>query len=208
MNIIEKLIENAFLFGLFVAIVLFFLVCGWLRVKLNSFNRLMVTASPQYDFIKVQIMNYLSDNYKGLMKGIMNIVNNENTEIENVKEDCDKALSDYFTHLYKKLDPIRKTKLGHIKFERALHFCLKTKLISHPLDLIGTRNSAIAERVAVNIRKNRYVKNCMFGPTSLSKLCCWKKGSRQHNQKPHSTVISVVFKCILPLILNLISSGG
>ena len=206
MNIVEKVIKHSFLFDLFVASILFFIVCGWLRVKLASFNRLMVTASPQYDFIKSQIMRHLSENYKDLMKGIIKIVNNEETGVGE-KHKSDNPLVVYFTLLYTKFDPFRKTKLGHIKFERALHFCLKTKLISHPLDLIGTRNSVIAERVAVRVRQSQDDRKCRsIFPTRLLSSCCWKKAPRQQDQKHHATVIFVVFKCILPLILNCISS--
>ena len=206
MNFVEKVIEHAFLFGLFVAAVLFFVVCGWLRVKLSSFNRLMSSASPQYDFIKNQLMSHLSENYKDLMKGIVKIVNNEEADLDE-KQESENSLVIFFTLLYTKFDPFRKTKLGHIKFERALHFCLKTKLISHPLDLIGTRNSAIAERVAVSVRQSRE-NNKWWGtcPFRLFRSCCLKKEPRQEGQKHHTTVICVVFKCIFPLILNCISS--
>ena len=92
----------------------------------------MVTSSPQYDFIKAQLLTYLRDHQHGLHTAITASINREG-------ESPDAQLLQFFKDFYTRFDLIRRSKFGRLKFERALHFGIKAKLVGHPLDLMGSR---------------------------------------------------------------------
>ena len=93
---------------------------------------LMMTTSPQYDFIKGQLLNFLTVNLHTLYSAIITSVNRDTAR-------PDAPIDVFFKKLYTKFDLMRRSKFGRSKFERALHFSIKAKLLSHPLDLVGSR---------------------------------------------------------------------
>ena len=133
MDMAASIHQYAALGDLFLAVILFISVSCWIRHKQKTFLRLMMTSSPQYDFIKGQIMTYLTENAQSLHDSIFTSINNEGDSPEG-------SLLNLLKSLYERFDPIRRSKFGRVKFERALHFAIKTKLISHPLDLMGSRS--------------------------------------------------------------------
>ena len=92
----------------------------------------MMTTSPQYDFIKGQLLNFLTVHLHTLYSSILTSVNRDT-------ESPETPLDLFFKKLYTKFDLMRRSKFGRAKFERALHFSIKAKLLSHPLDLVGSR---------------------------------------------------------------------
>ena len=132
MELVESMFKYAFVFDLVIAAILFIIVTSWLRLKRRTFLRLMMTTSPQYDFIKGQLMTFLTENMQSLVVGILASINGEG---DNPEADLDQ----FFRKLYGRFDLVRRSRFGRLKFERALHFAIKAKLVSHPLDLMGTR---------------------------------------------------------------------
>ena len=132
MELVESMFKYAFVFDLVIAAILFIIVTSWLRLKRRTFLRLMMTTSPQYDFIKGQLMTFLTENMQSLVVGILASINGEGD-----KPEAD--LDQFFRKLYGRFDLVRRSRFGRLKFERALHFAIKAKLVSHPLDLMGTR---------------------------------------------------------------------
>ena len=132
MELVESMFKYAFVFDLVIAAILFIIVTSWLRLKRKTFLRLMMTTSPQYDFIKGQLMTFLTENMQILVMGIITSINREGDR-------PDTGLDEFFRKLYGRFDLVRRSRFGRIKFERALHFAIKAKLVSHPLDLMGTR---------------------------------------------------------------------
>ena len=116
----------------------------------RTFQRLMMTSSPQYDFIKGQLLTYLRDHQHGLHAGIAASINREG-------DSPDSQLLQFFKDFYTRFDLIRRSKFGRLKFERALHFGIKAKLVGHPLDLMGSR---------LGLRQHWY------RPHSLEQECC------------------------------------
>ena len=160
--------KYAFVFDLVIAAILFIIVTSWLRLKRKTFLRLMMTTSPQYDFIKGQLMTFLTENMQILVMGIIASINREGDR-------PDTCLDEFFRKLYGRFDLVRRSRFGRIKFERALHFAIKAKLVSHPLDLMGTRwifgsifkkrkvpprNAAVVGASASRIRLEREEKGC------------------------------------------------
>ena len=132
MELVESMFKYAFVFDLVIAAILFIIVTSWLRLKRRTFLRLMMTTSPQYDFIKGQLMTFLTENMQSLVVGIIASINREGDR-------PDDGLDQFFWKVYGRFDLVRRSRFGRIKFERALHFAIKAKLVSHPLDLMGTR---------------------------------------------------------------------
>ena len=166
MELVESMFKYAFVFDLVIAAILFIIVTSWLRLKRKTFLRLMMTTSPQYDFIKGQLMTFLTENMQSLVVGIISSINREGDR-------PDTGLDDFFRKLYGRFDLVRRSRFGRIKFERALHFAIKAKLVSHPLDLMGTRwvfglisrkfpprNAAVVGASASRVRLEREEKGC------------------------------------------------
>ena len=167
MELVESMFKYAFVFDLVIAAILFIIVTSWLRLKRRTFLRLMMTTSPQYDFIKGQLMTFLTENMQSLVVGIIASINREGDR-------PDTGLDEFFRKLYGRFDLVRRSRFGRIKFERALHFAIKAKLVSHPLDLMGTRwvfslnflrkvpprNAAVVGASASRVRLEREDKGC------------------------------------------------
>ena len=166
MELVESMFKYAFVFDLVIAAILFIIVTSWLRLKRRTFLRLMMTTSPQYDFIKGQLMTFLTENMQSLVVGIIASINREGDR-------PDDGLDQFFRKVYGRFDLVRRSRFGRIKFERALHFAIKAKLVSHPLDLMGTRwvenlisrkipprNAAVVGASASRVRLEREEKGC------------------------------------------------
>lgn len=166
MELVESMFKYAFVFDLVIAAILFIIVTSWLRLKRRTFLRLMMTTSPQYDFIKGQLMTFLTENMQSLVVGIIASINREGDR-------PDAGLDQFFRKVYGRFDLVRRSRFGRIKFERALHFAIKAKLVSHPLDLMGTRwvenlisrkvpprNAAVVGASASRVRLEREEKGC------------------------------------------------